>query len=330
MPTVLLTATPGAERTRLLLTHATNAFDVRLLPPGAPEEEKRRALADADFLILFGTGVSDDSLRSAKRLKLIQLVSAGFDGMNLCLCRQLCIPVANNGGANALDVAEHTLALILGFYRRLTVLNERMHSDPSRLPDTGATTYTIHGKTVGIIGLGNIGRRVARLLNAFGAAVVYADAIPAPPEVERELSAERISLDELLRRADVVTLHVPLASGTRHLVGSRELALMKPNAILVNTCRGGVVDESALIDALREKRIAGACLDVLEKEPPSPDNPLLTFENVLLTPHSAGITYDTWERRSAFIFANLRRVCDGETPLGLVSDAPLKPSENPT
>jgi phosphoglycerate dehydrogenase-like enzyme len=330
VPTVLLTAAPGAERTRLLLTHASDDFDVRLLPPSAPEVEKRRALADADFLVLFGTGVSDDALRGAKRLKLIQLVSAGFDGINLGLCRELGIPVANNGGANALDVAEHTLAFMLAFYRRLPTLNERMRSDPSRLPDTGATTYTVHGKTVGIIGLGNIGRRVARLLNAFGATAVYADAVPAPPEVERELGVERVHLNELLRRSDIVTLHVPLTPGTRHLIGSRELALMKPNAVLVNTCRGGVVDESALIDALREKRIAGACLDGLEKEPPSPDNPLLTLENVLLTPHSAGITYDTWERRSAFVFANLRRVCDGETPLGLVSDALPKPLENLT
>jgi len=327
MPTALLTATPGAKRTRLLLTHAPSDFEVRLLPPTASEEEKRHALVDVDFLILFGTSISDEALRAAKRLKLIQLVSAGFDGMNLALCRELGVPVANNGGANAIDVAEHTLAMILGFYRQLTTLNERMRSDPSRLPDTGATTYTVHGKTVGIVGFGHIGQQVARLLVPFGATVMYTDPRPAPPEVEQELHVERVVLDDLLSRSDIVTLHVPLTAETRHLIGSRQLERMKRHAILVNTCRGAVVDESALVEALQRQRIAGACLDVLEKEPPSPDNPLLRLENVLLTPHSAGITVDTWERRSAFIFANLRRVWNGEKPLALVSEMP--PPESP-
>lgn len=319
MPTVLLTAAPDSERTRLLLTHASDDFEVRFLPPDASEEEVCEALADVEFLILFGRRLSDRVLRSAKRLRLIQLVSAGFEGMNVALCRELGIPVANNGGANAVDVAEHTLALILAFYRRLPELNATMRSDPSRIPDTSTTTYTIHGKTVGIVGLGHIGRRVARLLRAFEAVTLYTDVVSLSSEIEKELGVERVSLEGLLRRSDIVTLHVPLLAGTRHLIGRRELAQMKPSAVLVNTCRGGVVDEEALIEALREKRIAGACLDVLEHEPPLSDNPLLRFENVLLTPHTAGITRETWERRSAFIFANLRRVCSGEKPLGLIS-----------
>lgn len=320
MPTVLLTSTPDSERTRLLLTHASGDFEMRFLSPDASEEEMCRALADVEFLILWGRSLSERALRSAKRLRLIQLVSAGFDGMNLALCRELGIPVANNGGANAIDVAEHTLALILAFYRRLPELNAAIRSDPCQLLDTSVTTHTIHGKIVGIVGLGHIGRRVARLLRAFEAVTIYADVVSVPLEVEEELGVERVSLEELLRRSDVVTLHVPLLPSTRHLIGQRELTLMKPSAVLVNTCRGGVVDEAALIGALRERRIAGACLDVLEREPPSRDNPLLRFENVLLTPHTAGVTRDTWERRSAFIFANLRRVCDGEKPLGLISE----------
>src|SRR5690606_21121191 len=168
--------------------------------------------------------------------------------------------------------------------------------------ESGMTTSASHGKTVGLVGLGNIGRKVAPLLRAFGAEVLYTDAIPAPSAVEQSLGVRRVSLDELLRRSDVVSLHVPRNAQTRGLIGAAELACMKPTALLVNTCRGPVVDEAALIEALQRGQIAGAALDVLEKEPPAADNPLFALSNVLLSPHIAGVTKDTWARRGAFIF----------------------------
>ena len=138
---------------------------------------------------------------------------------------------------------------------------------------------------------------------------------PATADMERSLQVERVSLQELLERSDVVTLHVPLNDQTRHLIGEAELAHMKSSAILVNTCRGPVVDEEALIEALRSGSIRAAGLDVLNDEPTDPDNPILELDNVILSPHIAGVTYDTWQRRGLFIFDNLQRVWAGQEPL---------------
>jgi phosphoglycerate dehydrogenase-like enzyme len=307
------------DAARRLTQYAAPDFQVQVRPASTPEHEKVRLVEDADFLILFPGRIEGRVLRSARRLRLIQLVSAGYEGMDLALCRELGIPVANNGGANSIDVAEHTLALILAFYRRIVRLDAAMRADAGDDVDIGASTYTIHGKTAGIVGFGHIGRRVARLLVAFGARVLYCDEAPASADVERELGVTRMALDELLRASDIVTLHVPLTNGTRGLIGRPALSLMRPNALLVNTCRGAVVDEAALVEALQERRLLGAALDVLEKEPPDPANPLLRLDNVLLTPHVAGVTKDTWERRGRFVFDNLRRVWEGQEPLGVVS-----------
>jgi phosphoglycerate dehydrogenase-like enzyme len=274
---------------------------------------------DADFLILFPPVLPPAVLRAAQGVKLIQLVSAGFDALDVGVCREMGIPVANNGGTNSIDVAEHTLTLILAWYRRLGEMDANVRTGAWSAIDSGVHTYTIHGKTVGLVGLGNIGRKVARLLRAFGATVIYTDAYPAPAEIEAELGVTRVEMDELLARADVVSLHTPLNDATRGLIGRGELAKMQPSALLVNTCRGPVVDEAALIAALQGGQIAGAALDVLEKEPPVADNPLLTMANVLLTPHSAGVTRDTWARRGEFVFANLQRVWAGQPPLARIA-----------
>ncbi|MFN8489893.1 MAG: 2-hydroxyacid dehydrogenase [Caldilineaceae bacterium] len=318
MPKVIF-FTSLAPTTAILLTqYAPADFDVSTYPNDLPDSEKIPLVQDADFLILFPGHISEAVLRAAKRVKLIQLVSVGFDKMDLPLCRALGIPVANNGGANAIDVAEHTIGLILGFYRRLTEMDHNVRRNCWSAIDSGTTTYTIRGKTVGIVGLGKIGQRVARLLRAFEATVLYTDAYPPAPAIEQELGIRRVPLDELLQQADIVTVHVPLSAETKGLIGARELALLKPTALLVNTCRGPVVDEAALTETLQAQRILGAALDVLEKEPPDPNNPLLQLDNVLFTPHTAGVTYDTWPRRGEFIFANLQRVWAGQPPLATI------------
>ena len=282
--------------------------------------EKISLVQEADFLILFPGQISEQVLRSAPRLKLIQLVAAGYDSMDVSLCRELGIPVANNGGANSIDVAEHTIGLILGFYRRLIELDRNVRTGRWRDIDTGSSTYTINGKTVGIVGLGNIGKRVAQLLRAFGARLLYYDQYPPTQSIESELGVTRRALDDLLRESDIVTVHLPLTHETRGIIGRHELSLLRPTAILVNTCRGPIVDEVALTEVLGGGRILGAALDVLEQEPPSPDNPLLKLDNVLLTPHAAGVTYDTWTRRGEFVFQNLQRVWEGEPPLAVVRE----------
>ena len=272
-------------------------------------------MGDADFLLLFPGRLSGAVLKAAKKVKLIQLVSAGFDELDLELCRKLGIQVANNGGTNAQDVAEHTVALILGVYRRLVDLDKFARTNRWDELEIGLSTHTISGKTVGIIGLGHIGRQVARLLRGFGAYLIYNDVEEAQPELERELRISRLGLVELLQTSDIVTLHVPLTEQTRHLIGRRELSHMKTTALLINTCRGQVIDEQALTSILKVNRIMGAGLDVLEEEPPDINHPLLSLENVLITPHVAGVTLDTWRRRSEIIYQNMQRVWEGNDPL---------------
>lgn len=318
MPKVIFFTNLASELALQVIAPAPQEWEVSVLPHDLPVSEKADLASDADFLILFPSSLEEAVLRSARGLKLVQLVSAGFDRMPLAILKELEIPLSNNGGTNSIDVAEHTFALILSVYRRLTEMDRNVRNDGWHAIDSGMTTFTVHGKTVGIVGLGHIGREVAKRLVPFQARVLYFDPFAAPAEVERSLQVERVSLGELLSRSDIVTLHVPLNDQTRHLIGHAELKRMKPSAILVNTCRGPVVDEEALIEALRSGGIGAAGLDVLRDEPTDPDNPILQLENVIFSPHIAGVTYDTWQRRGLFIFDNLQRVWAGQEPLARV------------
>ena len=319
MPKAVFFTRLAADTAALLTGMAPPDYEVITAPIRGDVTEQTRLVADADFLILFPGVISNEVLRAAPKLKLVQLVSAGFDQLDVAYCRELGIPVANNGGTNSIDVAEHTLTLILAWYRQLKAMDDNVRNGNWDGIDSGASTYTIRGKTVGVVGLGNIGRKVAALLKAFGAKALYSDAYAAPAAVEQELGVQRVELDELLAQADVVTLHTPLNDQTRGLLSMAQFAKMQPHALVVNTCRGPVIDEAALIQALQSKQIGGAALDVLQNEPPQPDNPLLQMDNVLLTPHIAGVTRDTWARRGEFIFENLQRVRRGEAPLAVIS-----------
>ena len=319
MPKVVFFTNLAPNLVPLITQHAPTDYEVSVHSPNLAEAEKSKLVQDADFLILFPSYIEDRVLQTSQKLKMIQLVSAGFDKMNLALCHQKGVLLANNGGTNSLDVAEHTLALMLAFYRRFRALDQNVRQDAWRGIDTGQTTYTLDGKSVGIIGLGNIGQKVARLLQAFGANCLFFDLYPPADTLIETLGVEQRDLDSLLKEVDILTLHVPLTDQTKHLIGARELALMKKQAVIVNTCRGPVIDEAALTAALQNEKIAGAALDVLEKEPPDPDNLLLALDNVLLTPHTAGITYDTWSRRGQFVFENIQRVWAGEKPKAQVA-----------
>ena len=315
MPRIVYFTSQNPAVSRILLEYAPADFEIVVHPIDTDDEKKISLVGDADFLLLFPGRLSGAVLKAAKNVKLIQLVSAGFDELDLELCRKLGIQVANNGGTNAQDVAEHTVALILGVYRRLVDLDTFARTNRWDELEIGLSTHTISGKTVGIIGLGHVGRQVARLLRGFGAYLIYNDVEEAQPELERELRISRLGLVELLQTSDIVTLHVPLTEQTRHLIGRRELSHMKTTALLINTCRGQVIDEQALTSILKENRIMGAGLDVLEEEPPDINHPLLSLENVLITPHVAGVTLDTWRRRSEIIYQNMQRVWEGNEPL---------------
>jgi phosphoglycerate dehydrogenase-like enzyme len=251
---------------------------------------------------------------------MVQILSAGYDSINLKLLRELKIPCANNGGANSWAVADYAVLAMLSLYRRLAAADQAVREGRWSAAIDGMNTFEMAGKVVGVLGFGNIGQKVARRVQAFDATVQYYDKFPLAPERERELNAKRVTLEELFRTSDIISCHAPLTNETRHVVNRERLAKMKPSAILINTSRGPVVDEAALTEALQRKRIAGAGIDVFEKEPVDPANPLLKLENVVVSPHSAGTTWNTWFRRADFAYKNMKRVWEGQPPQAVATD----------
>jgi len=288
-----------------------------------PEEILVDAVSDADFIVVFRAKLTERMLRSAKKAKLVQLLSAGYDSINLKLLRELGIPCANNGGANSRAVSDHAVMAMLALYRRLGAADHAVREGRWAAAIDGMNTFEMADKLVGVFGFGNIGQKVARRVQAFDANVQYCDIVPLSPERERELKVKRVSQEELFRTSDIITFHAPLTNETRHVVNRERLALMKPTAIVINTSRGPVIDEAALTEALQQKRIAGAGIDVFEKEPVDPANPLLKLDNVVVSPHSAGTTWNTWFRRADFAYKNMQRVWEGKAPEAVATDYDL-------
>ena len=276
-----------------------------------------RVLPLTDCLVTIYHGLSAAEHAQACRLKLIQLPSAGYDCVDLYLARVNEVLVANNGGANAASVAEHTIMLMLALCRQF-LFHHRTVADGSWI-NRKYRNQELKGKTLGIVGLGNIGSHLARLAKAFDMRLVFTDIKEIPSELTRELGLERLALDELLSVADIVSLHVPLTEITRKMINPTTLSLMKSDAILINTSRGQVVDEIALTEALAQGRLAGAGLDVFEQEPLPQDSPLVKLDNVVFSPH-AGPSQQSRMRIAQLVLQNLYRVKVGEDPLYLIGD----------
>jgi phosphoglycerate dehydrogenase-like enzyme len=296
-------------------------FTLQMLPPSANAEDIAAAIRDAEYLLGFPRFLPDEAYSQAKRLKLLQVLSAGYDYVNIDGARKARVPICSNGGANSVAVAEHAIMLMLSVYRKLVTFHQnvaagRWHQGVPRTVDI----YELEGKTVGLIGLGNIGAQVARRVKAFDVKVIYYDALRRSSQEEEKLGVQYVPLDTLLATADVVSLHVPLNESTRHMINAQALGRMKPTAIVINTCRGEVIDEPALIEALQHGRILAAGLDTLAKEPPDPDNPLLRLPNVTLTPHSAGPTVDSFHKRFHNGYVNIQRVSRGQPPLWVIPE----------
>ncbi len=277
-------------------------------------EELLRHMPEADFLLVATARVDEELLRAAPHLRLVQHQGVGYDNIDVGACRRAAIPVALTPEGTTIGVAEHTLLLILALFRHLLTVDAAVRRGEWPVWSMRSRSVELAGKTVGLIGFGRIGREVARRARAFDTTIVYHDSVPAPAAVETELGVAYVSRDDLLRRADVVSLHAPLTAETRGFIGERELRLMQPHAVLINTARGALVDEQALVRALDEGRIAGAGLDVLAQEPPGADNPLLACPNVILTPHVAAGTRDAYRTKMHAVFANMQRVARGEAP----------------
>ena len=304
----------------VITQYTPDGWTTELATAATPIDEQKAMVEDADFLLVYGARLHDDVLRAAENARLVQLLAAGYDSMNLPLMAALEVPCANNGGANSWAVADHALLLMLALYKQLVPVEPATREGRWNAPITGSNTFEMANKLVGVLGIGNIGRQVARRVQGFDAQVQYYDLYPLDEERERELDVRRVSLDELFRTSDIVTCHTPLTPQTRHIVNRERLAMMKPTAVLINTARGPVVDEAALTEALQNGVIAGAGLDVFEQEPVDADNPLLRMDNVVVTPHMAGTTWNTWFRRAQFGYENMQRVWNGEAPQAIARD----------
>jgi D-3-phosphoglycerate dehydrogenase len=264
---------------------------------------------DADGVMVRMTPIRAADLARAKKVKVICKQGVGFDSIDIEAARSRGIPVLRTPGANSEAVAEMAMALALSATRRVTEL-DRMLRAGVKFERPNILGIEMHGKTVGVIGMGAIGSRVAHKWQAaFEAKVVYYD-----PYVSNAGFEKSEKLEDLLTRSDLVSIHVPLTGETRKLIGAPQLARMKKTAVLVNTSRGGIIDESALYEALKERRIFAAGLDVWEVEPPPKDAPLLSLPNVVGTPHAAGGTFETQERSSLQVAMQVVEVLQGKPP----------------
>ena len=292
-------------------------LDLKVVNSNQPREDVLRDCEDAVAIIAAGARAFDaDMIAEIGSVELIQTFSAGTDWMDKAALAEHGVRVANNGGANAVAVAEHAIILMLLVERKIDRQIDSVKKGTWMDGVGGERTefHTLVGKRIGIVGLGRIGSRVAKRLQGWECEVVYYDVVDHDDEYVEAANATFVELDELLETSDIVSLHVPLERTTRHMISDREFALMKETAILVNTCRGPVVDEAALKRALNDGEIFGAGLDVTEVEPIEPDNDLPNMPNVVVTPHLATRALESEHNATAYAIANVARVARGESP----------------
>jgi D-3-phosphoglycerate dehydrogenase len=269
------------------------------------------ALAEADVAFVMATPMQAALLERAPKLGFIQKLGAGVDRIDLETCAARGIGVARLQAGNSIPVAEHTLLMMLAACRRLPFLDRETRAGGWDKEAARGVSRQINGKTVGIVGFGAIGRGVARLLSGFGCEIIYFDPVRAPVEVEQELGVSQAQLDELLARADIISLHLPLMPVTAGLISEARIAAMKPGAILINCARGGLVDEAALHRALTSGHLFAAGLDAFSEEPPI-GNPLLTLDQTVVTPHVAGGTVDNFRSVAERAVANTELYLTGQ------------------
>ena len=270
-------------------------------------------LRDADFMIVADWAVTSHELEAAPKLRMIQHQGVGHEKIDKAALQARSIPLALCPAGTTVGVAEHTILLILAVYKRLVVADTTLRQGTWLQWGLRSTSFELAGKTLGLVGFGRIGQAVAQRAQAFDARILYHDPyLQEPPAAATAWNAQQVPLVDLLRRSDIVSLHVPTTDETRRFMSTPQFEQMKRSAVLINTSRGAIVDEPALIEALRSKIIGGAGLDVFEQEPVRPDNPLLTMDNVVLTPHISAGTVDALREKMRSVFANLQRFTRGE------------------
>lgn len=293
-----------------------------VIPSSLSGDEILRLVEDVDIIV--GTRVSRKMITSARKLRMIQTIGTGVDGIDVDAATERRVIVCSAVGLNAVPVAEHAMSLMLALAKNITKYDRRIRSEGwLRIPSA-----LVSGKTLGIVGLGSIGVEVAKRAKAFEMKVLAIKRNPSE-ELRLKLGIDFLggqdALPRILMESDFVVLSVVLTPETENMIGEKELRMMKKSAYLVNVSRGGVIDEEALVRVLKERAIAGARLDVFKVEPINLDNPLLKLENVVLTPHVAGGggAEEMMKERAEFIVRNIERIIKGQKPEKVV-DPKLK------
>ncbi len=313
---VLITTPIDPEARLLLEQHASvetlEVFNRQTLMERIPEVDI--------LLVRLGRATRENIDREiidrAARLKLIARHGAGYESVDVAYATQKKIPVTYTAGSNAISVAEYTFGLLLLLARRYVAIREAVRNDDPGW--VGLNGFELYGKVIGIIGMGNIGREVAKIARALGMQVLAYHPRPSAERMQG-LGITFVNLDRLLQESDVVSIHAALTPETEKLIGAREIALMKPAAVLLNTARGKIIDEAALIDALQNKRIAAAGLDVVIDDPVKKGHPLLNLDNAFVMPHRGSKTPESQKRTARWTVEDILRVVKGERPLRLVN-----------
>ncbi len=296
-------------------------YDVKMRPEDAPLDPAQLAESCREIEGLMATGVrvSEDVVAQAPRLRAIANVGVGYDNIDVAACTRRRIPVTNTPDVLTETTADLAFALLMAVPRRLVECDRYVREGQWKSNKWELLWGSdIYGKTLGVYGLGRIGKAVVRRARGFSMRVIYYDVVRPAPALEEELGAQFVDRETLLREADFLTLHVPLTPETHHLVGARELAMLKPTAFLINAARGKCVDEAALVEALQSKRLAGAGLDVFEHEPHVHPE-LLSLPNVVLAPHVGSATAQTRLAMAMLAVENLVAGLEGRRPPNLVN-----------
>ncbi|MEM2123440.1 MAG: 2-hydroxyacid dehydrogenase [Candidatus Bathyarchaeia archaeon] len=298
-------------------------FELRKASPVDPEiteyagspDKLEELVSDDDVILVHLAPVTRGMVEKDKNLKIIGCARGGPVNVNISAATEKGVPVLFTPGRNARAVAEYTMGLILAESRNIVRAGSALRGGTWRADyySYNLSGLELSGKTMGIIGYGAVGIMLGELAKAFGMKVLAYD--PYIPDEEMHLrGVEKVGLEELLRSSDIVTIHVRLTPETRNLIGERELSMMKPEAYLINTSRGGTLDEKALYNALKEKKLRGAALDVFEEEPLPSGNPLLMVDNITVTPHIAGASIDAAHRAAQMLSEDIKNIIVGEAP----------------
>ena len=305
MKTILLTNKYTGTPLQIVQSEVPEDFKICFLSEQTQEALLNESVV-ADYILAGGRlKISREVLEKAEKLKMIQRSGVGLDALDLDAIKEKEIPLYVNQGVNAESVAEHALLLMLACLRKLPSVNSNTKNGVWKKQEQGVQTAELKGKTVGIIGMGNIAKTLVGLLKPFHARILYCNLIQMPAEFESDNNMQFVSMEELLKNSDIVTIHCALTPETRNLINGETVRKLKDGAILINTARGEIVDPAAVADALQSGKLSYAAFDVHAKEPIPEDYPLKDIDNVILTPHIAGVTADSFRSMMHDAFRNI-------------------------